>query len=146
MQTAIFVGLAFLMGTVMSVYLPMNSSVSKYVGSPITANVTFFSAALITSIVLFCIFGKFDTISKIKDVPLFLYLTGFVSAFIVLGTTFLIPHIGARRFFITLIAGQIAMAVVISHFGLLASPKDPISMKKLIGASLVILGAIISTN
>jgi len=146
MQTSLFIGLALLMGIIMSIYLPMNSSVSKHLGSPITANVTFFIVALITSIILFFIFGKVDTINKLKDVPVYLYLTGFISAFIVLGTTFLIPHIGARKFFILLIAGQIVMAIVVSHFGLLESPKDPISIKKIIGASFVILGAMISTS
>lgn len=146
MQTVIFIGLAFFMGTILSIYMPMNSSVSKYVGSPITANVTFFFVALLTSIILFFTFGKFDTLDKLKDVPIYLYLTGFVSAFFVLGTTFLIPHLGARRFFILLIAGQILTAVAVSHFGVLESPKDPITIKKIIGASLVVIGAMISTG
>ncbi len=146
MQTVMYISIAFLMGIIMSIYLPMNSSVSKYVGSSITANVTFFMVAFLTSIIIFLIFGQFDTVHKVKEVPIYLYLTGFISAFIVLGTTFLIPHIGARKFFILLIAGQILMAVVVSHFGVLESPKDPINMKKLIGAFLVIMGAIISTS
>jgi bacterial/archaeal transporter family-2 protein len=146
MQTAIFVGLAFLMGNILSIYMPMNSSVAKYLGSPLTANVTFFFVALITSIILFFIFGKFDTLYKVKDVPIYLYLTGFVSAFFVLGTTFLVPNLGARKFFILLIAGQIVMAVAVSHFGVLESPKDPVTIKKAIGAALVVLGAMISTT
>jgi bacterial/archaeal transporter family-2 protein len=146
MQTAIFVGLAFLMGNILSIYMPMNSSVAKYLGSPLTANVTFFFVALITSIFLFLIFGKFDTLYKVKDVPIYLYLTGFVSAFFVLGTTFLVPNLGARKFFILLIAGQIVMAVAVSHFGVLESPKDPVTIKKAIGAALVVLGAMISTT
>jgi transporter family-2 protein len=146
MQTAMYISLTFVMGIIMSIYLPMNSSVSRYVGSSITANVTFFMVAFLTSIIIFLVFGQFDTVHKVKEVPIYLYLTGFISAFIVLGTTFLIPHIGARKFFILLIAGQIVMAVVVSHFGILESPKDPINMKKLIGAGLVIMGAIISTS
>jgi transporter family-2 protein len=134
------------MGVTMSIYLPMNSSVARHLGSPLTASVTFFTVALITSISIFLIFGQFNTLSKIKEVPLYLYLTGFVSAFIVLGTTFLIPHIGARKFFIMLIAGEIITAVVVSHFGILESPQDPITIKKLIGATLVIMGAIVSTS
>ena len=89
---------------------------------------------------------RFDTLNKIKEVPVYLYLTGVISAFMILGTTFLIPHLGARRFFILLISGQIIMAIVVSHFGVLESPKDPISMKKIIGASIVIIGAFISTS
>ena len=145
MQTTPYIVLAFAMGLIMSIYLPMNSSVAKYLGSAITANVTFFFVALLTSVFIFLLSGQFSTINHIKDVPAFLYLTGFVSAFVVLGTTFLIPHIGARKFFILLIAGQILMAIVVSHFGLLESPKDPINIKKIIGAVLVLAGAIFST-
>ena len=146
MQPVFYLGLTFLMGVIMSIYLPMNSAVSRHVGSSITANVTFFLTALITSILIFCVFGQFDTLSKIKDVPPFLYLTGIISAFIVLGTTFLIPHVGARQFFILLIGGEIIMAVIISHFGILESPKDPITTRKMIGALLVITGAFISSS
>lgn len=145
MQTTLYMVLAFAMGLIMSVYLPMNSSVARYLGSAITANVTFFMVALLTSVFIFLITGQFNTINHLKDVPVFLYLTGFISAFVVLGTTFLIPHIGARKFFILLITGQILMAIVISHFGLLESPKDPINMKKVIGAVLVLAGAVFST-
>ena len=146
MQTMIYLSTAFLMGIIMAIYLPMNSSVARYLGSSITANVTFFMVALLTSIIIFFIFGQFDTISKAQDVPFYFYLTGFISAFIVLGTTFLIPLIGARKFFILLIAGQIVMAIIVSHFGILESPKDPFNMKKLIGASMVMIGAVISTS
>ena len=145
MQNAIYVILAFSMGLIMSIYLPMNSSVARYIGSSITANVTFFAVALLTSVLVFLLSGQFNTINHLKDVPAFLYLTGFISAFVVLGTTFLIPHIGARKFFILLITGQILMAIVVSHFGLLESAKDPINMKKMIGAALVLAGAIFST-
>ncbi len=145
MQTTLYLALAFAMGLTMSIYLPMNSSVAKYLGSTITANVTFFLVALLTSVLIFLLSGQVYTIHHLKDVPAFLYFAGFISAFVILGTTFLIPHIGARKFFILLITGQILMAIVISHFGLLESPKDPVNMKKMIGAVLVLVGAIFST-
>ena len=145
MQTTIYIVLAFSMGLIMSIYLPMNSTVAKYIGSSITANVTFFTVALLTSVLIFLLSGQVNTINHLKDVPAILYLAGFVSAFVVLGTTFLIPHIGARKFFILLITGQILMAIVVSHFGLLESPQDPINLKKMIGAVLVLTGAIFST-
>ena len=146
MQPVTYMSIAFFLGVLMAIYLPMNSSISRYVDSPITANITFFLIALLTSILLFFLNGQFESLNKIKEVPVYLYLTGFISAFMILGTTFLIPHLGARKFFILLISGQIIMAIVISHFGILESPKDPISMKKLIGAFVVIMGAFISTH
>jgi transporter family-2 protein len=145
MQTYFFIFLSLVMGASLSVYLPMNSAVSKYLGSPITANITFFFVALIVSIIIFFIWGEHDTIKKIREVPLWLYLTGVVSAFMILGTTYLIPKIGVRKFFILTISGQIIMAIIVSHFGFLGTPKDLISAKKIIGAVFIVFGVIFST-
>jgi len=110
--------------------MPMNSSVSKFLGSPLTANMSFYLVALITSILLFAIFSEFETIHNLGNVPPLLYLTGFISAFIVLGIPFLIPILGARKLVILSLAGQILMAMIVSHFGILESPVDPINFKK----------------
>ncbi len=146
MQTLLFIGAAFVMGMIMSIYLPMNSSVSRYLGSSIAANVTFFLVAFITSLLILFFSGDTGAVYRFRQVPVYLYLTGFISAFIVLGTTFLIPYLGARKFFILLIAGQVGMAIVVSHFGILESPPDPVSARKLAGAVLVIAGAMISVS
>jgi transporter family-2 protein len=122
----------------------MNSSVSKYLGSAITANISFFLAALIVSVLIFACFGDYKTIFNMKNVPPYLFLTGVGAALMILGTTFLIPKIGARRFFILVIAGQIVMAMIISHFGMFESPKDIITFKKITGAILLLAGAVIS--
>lgn len=145
MQPIAVILLSLLVGSMLSIYLPMNSMVSKHIGSAITANITFFLMALVTSIALFAIWGDNATLARLKTVPAYLYLTGFVSAFIVLATTYLIPHLGVRRFFILTISGQILTAMIVSHYGLLATPTDPLSAKKIIGAALVILGAVFST-
>lgn len=146
MQNLLFLIIAVVMGITMSIYLPMNSSVSKYLGSVFAANITFFFVALITSVVLFLMFGEFNTIGRLKDVPVYLYATGIISAVIVLGTTFLIPHFGARKLFILIISGQIIMAIIVSHFGILESPKDQVTIKRLIGALMVIVGAYVSVS
>ncbi|HUJ12097.1 MAG TPA: DMT family transporter [Verrucomicrobiae bacterium] len=78
--------------------------------------------------------------------PPYLHIAGIISALFIVGTTFLVPKIGARTFFILLVSGQILMAIVISHFGLLESPQDPVNLKKLAGALLVIAGAVLSVR
>ena len=146
MQTTPYLLVAFFLGIVMSIYLPMNSSVSRYLGSPVAASVVFYIVALATTLAIFIYFGEYHSLPKIKGVPKYLYLAGFISAFMIIGTTFLIPKIGARKFFILLVSGQILMAVLVSHLGILESPKDPVTLKKLIGATLVITGAALSTS
>lgn len=144
MQTILYIILSIVIGIIISIYLPLNSSVSKHLGSPITANLSFFLVALLVSVSIFAFFGDYKTIFNAKNVPIYLYFTGAGAALMVLGTTFLIPKIGARRFFILVIAGQIIMAMIISHFGWFESPKDMITLKKIAGAVLLLAGAVIS--
>ena len=94
---------------------------------------------------MFLVWGRSGTLAAIRKVPPWLYITGVISALNILGTTYLIPRLGVRRFFILVIGGQILTAMVVSHFGWLTSPKDPVNTAKIIGAALVILGTFFST-
>jgi len=145
MPSAIYILTAFAMGAIYSIYLPMNSMVSGHIGSPIAANITFFAIALVTSILLFVIGGQFEPIFKLK-VPPYLFISGFLSAFIILGMTFLIPILGPRKTFILTISGQVLMAMIVGHFGVFNLPKNPITAQKIIGAVLLIAGVAVTTN
>lgn len=144
MGTLTYILLAILMGAAISVYMPMNSTVGKLTGSPIIANVIFYLIGLLTSLLLLGFSTDFKSILKLRNVPLALFLAGVMSAFMVLGTIILLPKFGARKVFLLQISGQILMAMFISHFGLLESPKDPMTIQKFVGAGLLILGAIVS--
>ena len=146
MHTGIYLLFALLIGVISSVYMPMNALVGKYLGSPLTANISFYFVAFVTSIVLFAFFGEHETMYKFGTVPPYLFLTGVVSAFIVLSITFLIPILGIRTLTVLTITGSLLTAMVVSHFGALASPVDPINIKKVVGAVLLISGAIISVT
>ena len=136
--------LAILSGVIIAIYLPMNSVIARYTGSPLVATVTFFFGAFITSAVIFIIFGDIGSFRNVAAVPPYLFLTGIAGALMVLLATVLIPTLGARRMFLLLLAGQVIVALIISHFGLLESPKDPLTLKKMAGAGLLVIGAIIS--
>jgi len=146
MQAPMFLITAFLMGAILSTYLPMNSAASRYLGSSIAATFTFFVVALTTSLCILLFSGQQHCLARVRTVPVYLHVAGIISAFFIVGTTFLVPRIGARTFFILLVSGQILMAIVISHFGLLESPQDPVTLKKVAGAVLVIAGAALSVS
>ena len=130
MNTGIFILLALMIGVISAIYLPMNSSVSPYLGSPLTATITFYTVALMTTVFIFFLIGDAATLKNIGSVPTWLYLTGFVSAFIVIAITLPIPKPGARQLVILSIAGQLVMAMSVSHLGVLESPRDPATLKK----------------
>ncbi|MFN6560864.1 MAG: DMT family transporter [Nostoc sp. ChiSLP01] len=147
MQFIVFILSAFLMGAITPIYLPMNSSVARYVGSPILANIAFFFMGLATTLIALSITllltSNTDGLAiaaKFKNVPIHLYLSGVFSALLILGTTVLIPRLGASTFFVLFVLGQVVMAAVVSHLGILESPKDPISLQKIVGIIFLIAG------
>ncbi len=152
MQFVLFLTIALLLGAITPIYLSMNSSVARYVNSPILANVSFFALALLTTViaVVFTFFLSsasegWGVISKFKEVPLYLYLSGVFSALLILGTTALIPRLGASLFFILFVSGQVIMAVIVSHLGILGSPQESITVQKMIGVLFVVLGVVLTT-
>ena len=140
----VYVVMSLVMGSLLSIYLPMNASVGRHLGSPITANLTLFAVAFTSALVIFLVWGNWSSLHKITAVPRWLFLCGVISAFMILGTTFLLPKIGARQLFVLLVSGQILMSMIVSHYGFWGLPKDPVTLKKSIGAGLVLAGIILS--
>jgi transporter family-2 protein len=146
MQSTISIVCALALGALISVYMPMNSSVSKYLGSTLAANVIFFAVGLITTIIFYAMLEPIGTILGVVRIPPYLILSGFLSAILVFGMTYLIPVMGVRRLFILIVAGQILLALFVSHYKLFGSPSDPITFRKTVGALLLVLGVAISMS
>jgi bacterial/archaeal transporter family-2 protein len=52
----------------------------------------------------------------------------------------LIPQLGAATFFAVLMTGQLLCSLAVDHFGVLGVPVHPVSLIRLAGAALLILG------
>ena len=83
--------------------------------------------------------------SRLKEVPLWLLTAGIMGGALVFGIAWTMPQLGAGTAFVLLIAGQVISGMIFSHFGLLGSPLEPISMIKVVGVVLLIAGAAIVT-
>ena len=142
LSTGTYLAMALMVGLLAAFYLPMNAAVGRHLGSPLTATITFYTVALISTIVAFLFVGDTSTLKNLGTVPKWLFLTGVASACVVFAITFLIPKIGARQMSLLGIAGQITMAMIVSHFGLLGTPEDPVTLKKIIGAGLIFFGVV----
>ena len=139
-----WLALAFVLGASISVYQPLNAVVARITGTPLVANVVFFGFAFLTSLALTFLFGASSGFSKLGAVRPVQLLPGVASAFMVLGTIALLPRLGARRLFLLQVAGQILMAMIVGQFGLVETPQDPLTLRKMLGALLILAGALVS--
>ena len=137
-------GLALALGASFAIYLPMLAWSSRILGSPILGNVPFFFLAFLTSAVLALLTTDVRAgWAAASDVPKWLWVSGIVSAFMILGASYLTPRIGTAALFVLMVAGQIAVGAVINQFGLLGVPAQPISGIKFAGIVIVLIGAVL---
>lgn len=130
-----------LLGMATALYLSANGHVGKLLNSPVAASLPFFATALASSIALLFLMGQSSAVSGLRTVPGPLLLTGVASAIMILGTTILVPKLGAGPFFVLLLAGQLLGALLVSHFGWLSSPLQPMGIRQVLGVALMVTGA-----
>ena len=136
--------ISVILGVVTAIYLSANSGVSKVLGSPLAANLPFFFNALVTSVIIVLVAGGTPTLKQWKQLPPHLYLPGVFSAVMILGTTALVSRLGAKPFFVLLLAGQLVGALIVSQFGWFGSPTSSSGLKEVLGITLMAAGAAIA--
>ena len=73
-------------------------------------------------------------------------LAGAMGASLVFGIAWIIPQIGAQQMTVMLLTGQILSAMLLSHFGWLGSPVQPVTLMNVVGALLMIGGVFLATR
>ena len=137
---------AIILGAVIAIYLPMNGQISQVLGSAVGANLIFYAVGLLVTGLLFALLADRAVLAKIQQIPPHLFISGVLSALMILGMTWLMPVLGPRQLFVLTIAGQVLMAMLISHLQWFGAPLDPLGWKKLLGGLLVILGVVVSVS
>jgi bacterial/archaeal transporter family-2 protein len=84
-------------------------------------------------------------LANLRSVNPILLIAGAIGACLVFAIAWMLPQVGARGMFITLIAGQILGGMVFSHFGWLGSPVQRITLVNGLGAFLLLGGAFLAT-
>lgn len=137
--------LMLLIGVVLAVHLAMNSQVGAILKNPEMGNAIFWCIGAVTAIAIGLTHWDGSVFSRLSEVPMWLLAAGAVGAALVFGIAWIIPQIGAAPAFVLMIAGQVVAGLVMSHFGLLGAPVEPISLTKLLGALLLIGGVSLVT-
>lgn len=134
-----------LIGVVLALHLTMNAQVGVILKNPKMGNAIFWTIGGITAILIGLTSWDTEVFTRVKDIPIWLLTAGAMGAALVFGIAWAIPQIGAGPAFVLMIAGQIFTGMVFSHYGLLGSPVEPISLMKILGALLLIGGVSIVT-
>ena len=133
--------ITFLIGCTLPIQAGVNAQLSKQINHPLFASIISVTIALAGLLAIYAVKtnDKFD-LSILKQVSPWLYVGGLIGSFYLYGIVLLIPKIGSLMAFTLIIAGQLIMAMIIDHFGLLGVQQQAITYKSIIGVALIGFG------
>ena len=133
--------LAVIAGVLMSVQAPTNAILGKASGSPVVAAfISFLVGTVALGAVVAAGSGRLLA-PELRSVPWYAWLGGLYGAFFVAIAAFGAPRIGVGPLLTAAIAGQLIGAVMLDHYGLIGLARQPLSVEKIAGVVLVLVGA-----
>lgn len=145
MKAYLYVFTMFL-GVVLTVHLAMNGKVGAVLSNPRVGNALFWCIGAVWAVIIGISGWHAGALAGLKQINPVLLTAGAMGASLVFAIAWLIPQIGAGPMTLYLLSGQIIGGLVVSHFGWLGSPVQPISAMTLIGTLVMIGGVVIATR
>lgn len=133
--------LAVIGGALLAIQAPTNAILGKASGSPIVAAfISFVIGTAALGAAIGATSGRLFA-TDLKQVPWYAWLGGFYGAFFVAVAAFGAPRVGIGILLTAAIAGQLAAALVLDHYGMLGLERHPVTLTRALGFGLVLLGA-----
>jgi transporter family-2 protein len=137
--------LTIFLGVVLAVHLAMNGRVGNVLNNARVGNALFWCIGALAALAIGLTGWQAGALNPLKDVHPALLTAGVFGACLVFAIAWLIPQVGAGPVMITLLAGQVIGGLLLSHFGWLGSPVQPISAAKILGVLIMIGGVVLAT-
>lgn len=142
---AIFYLFTIFLGIVLAVHLAMNGKVGSTLNNARVGNAVFWCIGAVAAVLIGLTGWRTGALTGLKDVHPLLLTAGALGACLVFAIAWMLPQVGARAVFITLIAGQVLGGMILSHYGWLGSPVQRISAWNIVGALVMIGGVVLAT-
>lgn len=135
--------MVFVAGGLVAVQAPTNAYLAKAGGSPVLAALISFAVGTAALLAIWLGSGNRPGATAFSGLPAYAWLGGLYGAVYVGVAAYAAPKIGLAALITIAVAGQIAMALALDHFGVLGLPKTQVNLGRIAGAVLVIAGVIL---
>jgi len=124
-------------GMAIGVQGPLSSMVTQKLGSLESVFIIHIGGAIAALIPMLFVGSR---LGEWKSVPWYALVAGSFGLIVITAMGYMIPRIGAAGALITLLAGQLLVASLLDHFGLLGMTPRTIDLQRIIGFGVVMLG------
>lgn len=137
MVKGIAVPVAAIAGALAALQAPINSTLGKRIGALPAATLSFLVGTVILVALAFAFGEGASRLGQIRGLPWYYLAGGALGAFYVTVLLLTVRTLGASALTACVIAGQLAMSVVVDRFGLLGIEKHGLSAARLVGLVLL---------
>ena len=136
--------LALLAGVALTVQVGLNAQLRTWTVSPVVATLASFLVGS-TTLLLYALASRapLPAAARMSEAPWWVWTGGMLGAGYVLATIVLAPKLGPGVLFGAVVAGQMAAAVVVEHYGWLGFQAQPVNAARLAGVAMIVGGVVL---
>ena len=138
--TGWLIALALLAGAMLPLQPGIDGPLAKSVDSVLAAAMISFMVGTLALLSLVLWTRELPTLDGMRQLHWWHWLGGLMGALFIATAAYAAPRAGALLFMLLVLAGQMAMAMLLDHFGWAGYRESPVSPAKLAGLGLVVAG------
>lgn len=144
--TLLLIGLAMFAGAVVPFQAASNATLGRMVGHPLMATLISLSVSLVLTIIALMVLKvSLPSFSTLSQIPSWAWLGGVAGVIYISVALILTPKLGVLSFMMAVMAGQLIAAMLLDHFGLMGLNVKPVTLWRLAGLVLVLIGMFLPT-
>lgn len=131
-------------GAMVTVQAGYNAQLGKMMGHPLWATLASFIIGLIGIVAIMAALRvPAPIMGSLTGAPWYLWLGGLFGAIYVTAAIMYAPQLGAAVFMAAVVVGQMLASLVLDHYGLAGFSERPVSLVRLLGAALLVIGLLL---
>ncbi len=132
---------ALLVGLLLPLQAGINSQLRLHMGHPLWASLVSFTGGTLALVCLLALNRiSLPPVGWLERVPWWQLTGGLLGALFVTAALMLAPRLGAATLVASVVAGQMVGSMVIDHYGIVGYPQHDLSVERIMGLLLVIIG------
>ncbi|MCU4412796.1 DMT family transporter [Acinetobacter sp. WU_MDCI_Axc73] len=140
-----FLPLALGIGVAMAIQTALNTQLRSYLNSPLQAAfLSFLVGTILLALLVLLQNQPKPSLQQLSQIPWFLWLGGFLGVYAISLSIYTAPKLGFLTLSGLIIFGQLAMSLLLDHFGWLGTEKMPVNWQRLLGAIIIFVGVMLT--
>jgi len=133
-----------LAGMMMPTQAVINNRLAGFLESPVLAAFVSFVVGTLALLVYIIAAGiPLGNLTSLKNASFILWTGGILGAFFVTSAAILVPKLGVALTFSLIVGGQMAVTLVLDHYGFFGAPVKEVNTMRMLGVAFVIAGVVL---